>query len=152
LFHRRSQSEGPIHAGIAVVVRRGARGRNWILVGHRFPDAHLPDLWEFPGGKVHPGEATADSARREVEEETGVRVRVIGLLMEGKYDYPDRTVLLHFHLCAYQSGDPQALGCQGVRWVRPENLDCYPFPTANAPVLEALRAAGWIDNPQEPDE
>ena len=140
----------PVRVGVAVVLRRGAGAGVWLLVGHRFPDAHLPDLWEFPGGKMHPGESGAECARREVEEETGLRVAVRELLLERPFRYADREVALEFYLCEYQGGTPQPLGCRAVRWVRPENLDCYPFPDANGPLLAALRETGRLDRrPQE---
>lgn len=134
----------PVRVGVAVVLRPSVRGEPWILIGHRFPDAHLPDLWEFPGGKIHSGESGSDCARREVLEETGVRVGVLGHLLDRTYAYADRTVALEFYVCEYLEGTPETLGCRSARWVRPENLDCYPFPGANAPILEALRSGGWL--------
>ncbi len=136
----------PVRAAVAVVVRPRSGGGFWLLVGHRFPDAHLPDLWEFPGGKIEPGETPEDCARREVLEETGVRVRVIAPLLSRSYAYADRTVALDFLLCSPVSGIPQAIGCRALRWVKPENLGVYPFPDANEPVLQALREAGFVDD------
>lgn len=136
---------GPVRAGVAVVLRRTSRGGIWFLIARRFPDAHLPDLWEFPGGKVHPPETGADCARREVLEETGVRVAVRGHLLDRDFVYPDRTVALEFYVCDYLDGLPQAVGCRAVRWVSPENLECYPFPGANGPVLDALQRGGWLE-------
>ena len=141
-----------VAASVAVVLRRGAGGRSWILVGQRFPDAHLPDFWEFPGGKIQHGETGAECARREVEEETGVNVKVRELLMQRAFRYPDREVALEFHLCEYEPGVAQALGCRAVRWVRPANLVCYRFPGANAPILRLLRERGWLGIADEADE
>ena len=134
---------GRVRVAVALVVRQGRAG-SWLLIDRRFPAAHLPDLWEFPGGKIRPGETGAECARREVAEETGILVDVRGCVATCPYDYADRRVLLEFHVCEYRSGVPLPLGCRAVRWVRPEHLECYPFPVANAPILERLRAGKWL--------
>lgn len=139
-----------IRVAAAVVVRAGAEGSpDRILISHRFPDAHLPDFWEFPGGKLEPGESSSDCARREVREETGVEVRVLGLLTRQRHAYPDRVVDIDFHACAYDSGVPVPVQCQAVRWVTAEHLEVYPFPNANREVLAKLDESGWIDRAGE---
>jgi mutator protein MutT len=110
-------------------------------VGRRFPDVHLPDLWEFPGGKVEPGETGEECARRETAEETGVLVQVRRRLPDRAYRDAKRSVRLEVYLCDYLGGVPQALGCQAVRWASPANLECYRFPDANDPILGDLRDA-----------
>lgn len=147
MFPRRPEGGGDrrsrVRAAAAVVMRPGSSG-SWILIGHRFPDAHLPDLWEFPGGKARKGESGAACARREVREETGVEVAVEGLLLRRAFDYPDRVIDLEFHACRWLGGTPQPLGCRAVRWVLPAALEAYPFPDANGPVLAALARGGWL--------
>lgn len=137
-----------IRVAAGVVVRRAqAEGSpDRILISHRFPDAHLPDFWEFPGGKVEPGESSADCARREVLEETGVQVQVLGLIARQRHAYPDRVVEIDFHACAYDSGVPVPVHCQAVRWVSAEHLEIYPFPNANREVLAKLGDSGWISS------
>jgi mutator protein MutT len=136
--------EPAVRVAVALVLRPRAGGGRWILIGHRLPSAHLPDLWEFPGGKIHPGESGPECARREVAEETGVLVEARRHLLDRTYAYHDRLVALEFHVCTYLSGYPQPLGCLAARWARPENLEAYRFPAANAPVLRALRREGWL--------
>jgi mutator protein MutT len=144
---RAAGPEGAVRVAAGVVLRRGADPEVpvRILIGHRFPDVHLPDYWEFPGGKLEPGEDPAACAVREVREETGVVCAARRLLTTQLHRYPDRTVEISFHLCDYVSGLPQPLQCRAARWVRPEHLICYPFPNANQEVLAALRAGGWLD-------
>jgi mutator protein MutT len=142
----REPDERPVAVGVAVVLRHGSEGV-WLLVGHRLPHGHLPDFWEFPGGKLHEGESPGECAVREVEEETGVQVELRGPLLRRRYQYLDREVDLHLFVCSYRGGTPQPRACRAVRWVRPENLDCYRFPDANEPVLEALRRGGWLSEP-----
>jgi len=129
---------GVVAVAVAVVVRAGRDGRNWLLIDRRLADPRLPDLWEFPGGKIHAGETGAEAARRETREETGVAVSPRRLILERPYAYPGRDVWIEFHLCDYLGGVPEPLGCQAVRWVRPENLGCYRFPDANEPILREL--------------
>ncbi|MDM7914373.1 MAG: NUDIX domain-containing protein [Candidatus Eisenbacteria bacterium] len=115
-----------------------------LLIAHRFPHVHLPDLWEFPGGKIHPGEKPEECAVREVREELGIEIEVLGLLLERPYDYADRKVDLWFFVARRLSGEPRAIGCQRWRWVRPDELKGYPLPDASLPVLDALHRGGWL--------
>ena len=134
---------GAVRVAVAVVIRPGARGP-WLLLGRRYPEAHLPGLWELPGGRLLPGEGGAVGVRREVREETGLEVEVRGLLLNRRFRYPDRTVDLEFYVCTPIRGVPEPLGCQAVRWVRPDDLEVYDLPAANEPVLEALRRGRWL--------
>jgi mutator protein MutT len=134
---------GRTRVAVAVIVEDGQ-----LLIAHRFPHVHLPDLWEFPGGKIHPGEDPAACAVREVEEELGIRIEIQGLLLRRPYDYADRRVDLWFFAARRLSGEPRAIGCTEWRWVVPEELPAYPLPDASEPVLDALRRGGWL--PGEP--
>jgi mutator protein MutT len=137
----------PVRVAAALVVRRGGTegSPDRVLISHRFPGAHLPDLWEFPGGKLEPGESSSDCARREVREETGLEVRVLGLIARQRHAYPDRVVEIDFHACSYDSGVPLPVQCQAVRWVTVDHLEIYPFPNANQELLAKLGESGWID-------
>lgn len=136
---------GVVPVAVAVTVRMGRDGRRWLLIDRRLADPGLPDLWEFPGGKILPGESGSEAARRETREETGVEVRPRRLILERPYAYPGRKVWVEFHLCEYLGGVPQPLGCQAVRWVLPGNLGCYRFPDANDPILRELERGGMTE-------
>ena len=109
-----------------------------VLIARRKGDAHLPDVWEFPGGKCDPGETPEQCAIREAREETGLEVVILEAWLPLTHIYPDRTVMLHPFLCRAGSGDARPLGSRQVAWVKPVDLDGYPFPEANKALIERL--------------
>ena len=109
-----------------------------VLIAQRRPDAHLANLWEFPGGKCLPGESPADCARRETGEETGLSVQILDAWPPITHAYPDRTVTLHPFLCRALSEDARPLGSRQIVWAPLDALHNYPFPEANAPLLARL--------------
>ena len=118
----------------AAVIHRGGR----ILITRRPTGKHLGGLWEFPGGKVAPGESAADALRREILEELGARVVVGETLETVDWQYPDKRVRLVFFRCAVED-EPRALEGQELAWVRPAELSGYEFPAADARLIEILK-------------
>ena len=111
-----------------------------LLITQRHADSHLGGLWEFPGGKIEPGETFEQCLARELREEVGVEV-VVGQFFESvRHAYPERTVHLKFFVCQLGRGEPQPIGCPAVAWVNQAELDEYNFPAADAKLLEKLRA------------
>jgi A/G-specific adenine glycosylase len=98
----------------------------------------LGGLWEFPGGKRERGETLAAAARREIREETGVRVRVGRKLCLVRHAYSHFRIRLHAFECAYEGGRAQARTSAEVRWAPIGRLRDYPFPTANRRILDVL--------------
>ncbi|MBI4600357.1 MAG: 8-oxo-dGTP diphosphatase MutT [Planctomycetes bacterium] len=130
-----TSSPQPAKVSIAVGLIREA-GR--FLVARRPAGAHAGGTWELPGGKVRPGEPIEEALRREVEEETGVKVKDGVLLHVEEHAYPDRTVVLHFFLCRGAEGRPEGREGQEVRWVTLEELAALPVPEANRRFLGVL--------------
>jgi len=118
----------------AAVIHRGGR----ILITRRPAGKHLGGLWEFPGGKVAPGESPADALRREILEELGARVVVGDALETVDWQYPDKRVRLVFFRCVVED-EPRALEGQELAWVRPAELSGYEFPAADARLIEGLK-------------
>ena len=114
-----------------------------LLITQRKPDAHLGGLWEFPGGKREPGESFEACLVRELQEELVITVEVGELIEEISHDYPDKLVLLRFFRCRLISGEPQAIGCHALAWVTRHNLRSYPFPAADAALLDKLDTIPW---------
>jgi len=123
-----------IEVAAGLVFRHGK-----LLITQRPAGSHLAGLWEFPGGKREPGETFEDCLRRELMEELGMEVTVGQLLETITHTYPEKTVHLRFHRCAWQQHEPQALGCAAFAWITRDQLDNYPFPAADARLLDKLR-------------
>jgi mutator protein MutT len=113
-----------------------------ILISRRKQDAHLGDLWELPGGKVHEGESPEQAVVREIREELGIGVRVEILYARVGHEYPDRHVELLAYLCVWEEGEPTPLQCAAFEWVPCSDLNHYAFPEANQSILKRLKEQG----------
>ncbi len=138
-----------IHVAAAAI--RNQSGQ--ILLSKRHPDSHQGDLWEFPGGKLEPGESVDSALYRELQEELGIRVSEHRPLIRIRHDYADRRVLLDVHLVTAWQGEPRGLEAQPVRWVAAAALNTYPMPAADMPIISALQlpAVYLITPPQVAD-
>lgn len=112
------------------------RGR--VLVQPRTGDPALAGTWELPGGKILPDEDHAAALVREVEEETGVAIRVGALAVALCHAYPDRRVALYAYLC-----EPllDARPPRWARWARPDEYRAMPMPDANGPIVDGIEHA-----------
>ena len=113
------------------------RGR--VLVARRPDDAHQGGLWEFPGGKLDPGESHGACLERELWEELGIRVRSSRPLIRIHHDYGDRHILLDVHRVTSYSGEPVGREGQPLAWIAPDAMDPAAFPAADRPIITALR-------------
>lgn len=121
--------------GVGVVLD----GQGRVLIDQRLPEGLLGGLWEFPGGKQEEGESIVATIERELAEELAITVAVEEELIRLDHAYSHKRLRFVVHLCRWLGGEPQPLACQQVRWVRPEELEAYPFPAANARIIAALR-------------
>jgi 8-oxo-dGTP diphosphatase len=94
--------------------------------------------WEFPGGKIEPGEEPRAALARELKEELGIEVREATPWITRMYVYTHATVRLHFFRVTAWDGEPQPLEDQAIAWQRVGHPDVSPMLPANAPVLAAL--------------
>jgi 8-oxo-dGTP diphosphatase len=127
----------PTLVSAAVVVRAGR-----VLLTQRKSGTHLAGAWEFPGGKVEPGEDPRDALARELGEEIGVTA-VVGSIVEVTFHrYPSKDVLLLFYEATLAAGsaEPQALDVAAVRWAEASELRDELFPPADVAVLARVRA------------
>jgi mutator protein MutT len=116
----------------AVVDRDGS-----FLLTTRPAGTHLAGQWEFPGGKVEPGERLDECLRRELLEELAVHVLVGREIFATTHAYPERTVELHFFECEME-GEPQPLLGQEIRWVPRAELPVVELPEADAALIRRL--------------
>jgi 8-oxo-dGTP diphosphatase len=117
-----------------VVVRSGR-----FLLARRPAGGHLAGLWEFPGGKVRPGEALEAALARELEEEVGLQCRDRVLLHVEEHAYPDRAVAIHFFLCLDPGGEPTPREGQEIGWFTPGDLSKLDVPAANRRLIELVK-------------
>ena len=75
------------------------------------------DWWEFPGGKIEPGEAPEDALKREIREELATEIKVEDLLTRVEYDYPHFHLIMHCYLCSIKSGQLSLLEHEDARWL-----------------------------------
>ena len=120
---------------VAAVIER----EDAVLVCLRRPKGERASLWEFPGGKVEPGEGERAALYRELREELGVRAQVGEEYARLEHAYPDVQVELALYRCTLHQGEePRALSAQEIRWVSRRDLPGLPFCEADVPVLSLL--------------
>jgi len=121
---------------VAGIIWQGGR----YLAVQRPPGKRHAGFWEFPGGKVEPGESTADALVRELHEELGITLTQFQYWCEKIHEYPDLTVRLSFfHICDF-NGVPSSLEGQGLRWLTPVEALELPFLEADRGIVQKLAA------------
>lgn len=117
---------------VAAVTERDGR----VMLCQRKPASHAGLKWEFPGGKIEPGESPEAALVRELREELDIGV-VVGRVRDVVfYQYPDRDVLLLFYACAIASGEPTPVDCNAIAWARPQELSKYDLAAADRVFVE----------------
>lgn len=111
-----------------------------VLIAKRPADKDMAGLWEFPGGKVDPGERPEMTLIRELKEELGIDVQEACLapLTFASHAYPQFQLLMPLWICRRWEGDVKALEGQELAWVRPNRLRDYPMPPADEPLIPHL--------------
>jgi 8-oxo-dGTP diphosphatase len=130
----------PLVLEVAAGLIRDGAGR--YLITQRRRGSHLAGLWEFPGGKVEAGETPAACLRRELVEELTATFAVGTLVETVRWEYPDRTVVLHFFDCRLEAGAIVPREEQAMAWVEPTRLAEYDFPPADTELIARLARRG----------
>ena len=112
-----------------------------VLLTRRPAGKPMAGLWEFPGGKVLPGETPEAAVIRELHEELGVDTAesCLAPLTFASHAYDDFHLLMPLYVCRIWTGTPRALEGQELRWVRPREMAAYPMPPADRPLVAFLR-------------
>jgi 8-oxo-dGTP diphosphatase len=115
-----------------------------VLLAQRPAGKSLAGLWEFPGGKVEPGESPEAALIRELQEELGIDTwaSCLAPLTFASHAYPDFHLLMPLFACRKWQGIARGQEGQSLAWVRPENLRDYPMPPADLPLIPILR--DWL--------
>ncbi|MEM8504022.1 MAG: A/G-specific adenine glycosylase [Cyanobacteria bacterium P01_D01_bin.1] len=133
-----TESRKPLpHKQIGVAVITDSQGK--ILIDRRKQEGLLGGLWEFPGGKIEPGESEEDCVKREIKEELDIEIEVGTKLITIEHTYTHFKVTLNVFNCAHIGGEPKPIECDEIQWVTLDQIDKYPFPKANGQIIDALR-------------
>ena len=123
---------------VAAVALVDADGR--VLLAQRPEGKSMAGLWEFPGGKVEPGESPEETLIRELHEELGIAVKAACLapLTFASHAYDDFHLLMPLWICRRWEGYVQGREGQALKWVRPKSLRDWPMPPADEPLIPHL--------------
>jgi 8-oxo-dGTP diphosphatase len=132
-------ANGPKLVLVAAVALIDADGR--VLLARRPPGKSMAGLWEFPGGKIEPGETPEAALIRELAEELGIDTKTSCLapLTFASHAYESFHLLMPLYVCRRWSGTPIAREGQELAWVRPARLGDYPMPPADKPLIAMLQ-------------
>ena len=112
-----------------------------VLIAQRPEGKQLGGLWEFPGGKVEPGETPEIALIRELEEELGIVVKhaCLAPFVFASHTYETFHLLMPLYLIRRWEGEPEAKEHKAIKWVRPNDMGQYPMPPADDPLVAWLR-------------
>jgi 8-oxo-dGTP diphosphatase len=115
-----------------------------VLLAQRPMGKSMAGLWEFPGGKVEPGETPEAALIRELHEELGIDTwaSCLAPLTFASHSYADFHLLMPLFACRKWQGTPQGREGQALKWVRAQDLRTYPMPPADLPLIPILR--DWL--------
>ncbi|MDK9698025.1 MAG: 8-oxo-dGTP diphosphatase MutT [Siculibacillus sp.] len=123
---------------VAAVALIDADGR--VLLAQRPEGKSMAGLWEFPGGKLEPGESPEETLIRELQEELGIEVKApcLAPLTFASHRYEDFHLLMPLYVCRRWTGVVRGREGQALKWVRPTKLRDHPMPPADEPLIPHL--------------
>ncbi len=125
------------HFDVAAGILIDSSGR--VLIAERLGGGPFHGLWEFPGGKIAPGESAHDALHRELAEEIGIEVTACSSFMNLRHEYDDRIVTIEFFIVDKWDRAPAGREGQALRWVLREQLSLERLLPADVPVVSALQ-------------
>ena len=109
-----------------------------ILIARRKKSSYLGNKWEFPGGKLEPGETPEECLKRELSEELGIEAEIGEFICSSKHSYRHVTIELSAYKVSHFAGEISLISHDEIKWIFPSELKDYEFPEANAPILRKL--------------
>jgi len=133
--------DGPGQRIVLVVACALVDADGRVLMARRPEGKTLAGLWEFPGGKMEPGETPEDALIRELREELGIEVAkpCLAPLAFASHTYADFHLLMPLYVCRRWQGTVRSAEGQALEWVRPAKMRDYPMPPADEPLVAVLR-------------
>lgn len=119
-------------------VLRDSSGR--VLISQRPAGKHMAGYWEFPGGKIAPGESGEQALARELTEELGISLRRCHPLLQLRHDYSDRLIQLDVFVVDDYGGEPIGREAQALKWVAASELAAQGLLPADRPIIDALNS------------
>ena len=119
---------------VAAIIRKDGM----YLIAQRNRDKYMGLRWEFPGGKVEPGESFREALSREIKEELSIVIEVHEKLAQESYKDDQIDVNLHYYLCTKKSGDTRLNEHESIAWVAKRDFDKYDFVEGDGNVLSLL--------------
>ena len=138
----------PIHVAVGVLRRSDGK----VFAAERLPGRHLAGQWEFPGGKLEPGESARAALARELREEVGVEVLDARPLIRFPCEYPDRRVRLEVFEVSAWRGRPHGREGQAIDWVAPGDLKRLDLVAGAVPIVAAIELPSLYLITPEPAE
>lgn len=123
-----------IHVVAALIIKNNSQ----CLIAKRLVDTHQGNLWEFPGGKVEPGEQAFTALQRELREELDIDIDSAQAFLQIKHAYPDKNIFLDIYKVYEYRGQEKPKASQEIRWVNVCDIKNYAFPKANQRIVDAL--------------
>ncbi|HJL44070.1 MAG TPA: (deoxy)nucleoside triphosphate pyrophosphohydrolase [Myxococcales bacterium LLY-WYZ-16_1] len=127
--------EGAVGGRPIRVVGGAVMHRGRVLAARRGPGMRLASKWEFPGGKIEPGETAEQALVRELGEELGIRVRVLDLVGESFVVSNEFRIELRVHAARWVGGVPKPVEHDAIRWCAPDELSELDWAEADVPML-----------------
>ena len=97
-------------------------------------------MWEFPGGKIEPGESREVALKREIQEELGVDIAIENILCTTEYDYPSFHLTMHCYLCSIASGEIELREHKSALWLTSDRLEDVAWLPADKEVIDKLKS------------
>lgn len=120
----------------AVIIKDGL-----ILCAQRGSTGKLPGMWEFPGGKIEPGESAAEALVREITEELSCTIEVDEFINKAEFEYDFGIVILSTYYCSLLSGEPILSEHENMAWLRSDELQTLEWAPADLPAVAAIQEA-----------